>query len=123
MGIDLRDFLRTLERESPESLLTIQREVALDYDITACAFELEKEGKTPVLVFERVKGYPHRIVTNVFAERKRYAQIFGVSEEAFIGEWISRSNALQEPVSLSQQLFQKGCIIIDSKPIDHLCTG
>src|SRR6185437_12023452 len=48
------------------------------FDMTAVVFELERAGKNPVVVFDKVDGYNIPIVTNVAANRKLLAACLGV---------------------------------------------
>ena len=102
MNPDLRDFIKTVEREDPDNVLRISKQVGVKYEITSCALELEKQGKTPLLIFEIVEGYSQPVVTNVFGSRKKYAQILGVPEDLLIDEWVARSNSEIEPVEVSE---------------------
>ena len=52
----LRGFLRMVETEYPDELLRIRQPVDLAVRITALVFELERTGKSPVVVFENVRG-------------------------------------------------------------------
>jgi UbiD family decarboxylase len=99
---DLRDFIRTIEREDPDGVLRISEPVGVEYEIPSCALELEKQGKTPVLLFENVAGYEQPVVTNVFGSRKRYAQILGVPADLLIDEWVARNKTEIEPLEVSQ---------------------
>ena len=90
MNADLRTFLSELEAKSPEQVWRIREEVQGDYDIAAVIWELERRGETPVLWFERVGGAQFPLVTNVFADRRRYAAALGVPPDALADEWVAR---------------------------------
>ena len=74
----LRGFLRMVETEYPDELLRIQQPVDPRFDMTAIVFELERSGKNPVVVLERVDGYDMPVVTNVAANRRLLAACLGV---------------------------------------------
>ncbi|EWY36876.1 decarboxylase UbiD [Skermanella stibiiresistens SB22] len=74
----LRGFLDFVEREFPDDLLRIKQPVSSTFDMTSVAFELEKMGRDPVLVFEKVEGFDMPVVTNVAASRKLLAACLGV---------------------------------------------
>jgi 2,5-furandicarboxylate decarboxylase 1 len=74
----LRGFLHMVETEYPDELLRIQQPVDPRFDMTAIVFELERSGKNPVVVLERVDGYDMPVVTNVAANRRLLAACLGV---------------------------------------------
>jgi len=89
---DLRSFLREIERDSPGCLLRIADEVPLDHSATALAVALEKQGRLPILLFEKVKGYEFRVLANVCASREILARSIGAHHNAFnrrFGECLS----------------------------------
>ena len=113
MNPDLRDFINAVEREDPENVLRISEQVGTEYEITASALELEKQGKAPLLIFENVAGYDHTVVTNVFGSRRKYAQILGVPENSLLDEWRRRSNSETEPVVLEDGPVKERMMIGD----------
>ena len=52
---DLRSFLDEIWPRGAGELLTISEEVPLDYTSTALTLELERHGRPPVLLFNRVR--------------------------------------------------------------------
>jgi UbiD family decarboxylase len=74
----LRGFLRLVESEYPDELLRVRQPVDLHYDPTALVFELDHAGKSPVVVFENVRGNGMQLVTNVAGSRKLLAACLGV---------------------------------------------
>ena len=85
---DLRSFLEELENRDPHSILRFTEPVGLDFDVTAIAMELEQLGHSPVLWFDKVGESPFPVVTNLYADRQRYALALGVTEESLIETWI-----------------------------------
>ncbi len=78
MPKDLRSFLRDLTAGAPADLVTIDREIDPKFEITALQRHLEREGRSPTLLFKNVRnlrGEPSgfRLVTNVFADRRKCA--------------------------------------------------
>jgi len=94
----LRTFLDEVEAKAPDELWRVSREVDPDYEITALAMELERRGEHPVLWFERVRGTRFPIVTNVFADRRRFARALGVPVDALAEEWLARGDRRIPPV-------------------------
>src|SRR5271168_5192232 len=74
----LRGFLHMVETEYPEELLRIRQPIDPRFDMTAIVFELERAGKNPVVVLEKVDGYDMPVVTNVAANRRLLAACLGV---------------------------------------------
>jgi UbiD family decarboxylase len=74
----LRGFLRLVESEHPEELLRVRQPIDLRFDATALVFELDHAGKSPVVVFENVRGSAMQLVTNVAGNRKLLAACLGV---------------------------------------------
>ena len=74
----LRSFLRMVERDFPEELLRIRAPVRADLDITSLVFELERAGKSPVVIYENVEGHTMPVVTNIAGNRKLLAACLGV---------------------------------------------
>lgn len=74
----LRGFLKMVETEYPDEFLRIREKVDPHFDMTAIVFELERAGKNPVVVLEKVAGYDIPVVTNVAANRRLLAACLGV---------------------------------------------
>jgi len=74
----LRGFLRMVETEFPDEFLRIRQEVDTKFESTAMLFELDRAGRSPVVVFENIKGNHMQLVTNVAGSRKLLAACLGV---------------------------------------------
>ena len=94
----LRTFLQELESKSPDEIWRIRDEIEPGYEISALVLELERRGERPVLWFERVRGSRFPIVTNLFADRRRYARALGVGPESLADEWVARGDRRIPPV-------------------------
>jgi UbiD family decarboxylase len=77
----LRGFLAMVERDFPEELVKIREPVCTALEMTSLVFELERAGKSPVVVYENVAGHGMPVVTNVASNRKLLAACLGVSAE------------------------------------------
>jgi UbiD family decarboxylase len=75
----LRGFLRLVEMEYPDELLRVRAPIDLRFDATATVFELDRAGRSPVVVFENVRGHGMPLVTNVAGNRKLLAACLGVA--------------------------------------------
>src|SRR5215469_5885829 len=74
----MRGFLAMVARDYPEELVRIPEPVRREFDITATVFELERAGRSPVVVFERIEGFDMPVVTNVAGNRRLIAAALGV---------------------------------------------
>jgi UbiD family decarboxylase len=95
---NLRAFLQELEAKAPEEIWRVTDEVDRDFEIAALVMELERRGQSPVLWFERVRGSRFPVVTNIFADRRRYARALGVPLEGLAEEWLARNERRIAPV-------------------------
>ena len=84
MNPDLRSFLSDLRAVMPEQVLTIAEEVPLDYTSTALTLELERRGRHPVLLFERVAGHELRLAANLFGAREVLAAGIGATPDTLV---------------------------------------
>jgi 2,5-furandicarboxylate decarboxylase 1 len=74
----LRGFLRMVESEHPDEFLRIQHEIDPKFESTAMLFELDRAGRSPVVMFVKIKGHTTPLVTNVAGNRKLLASCLGV---------------------------------------------
>ena len=75
----MRGFLSQIEEAMPEEVLRIREPVRTHLEMTSLVFELERMGKSPVVVFENVEGHTMPVVTNIAGSRKILAHALGVS--------------------------------------------
>ncbi len=74
-------FLTMVEGDFPDELVRIREPVRRELDITATVFELERAGRSPVVVFERVEGFGMPVVTNIAGNRRLLAAAMGVEPD------------------------------------------
>src|SRR4051795_7817496 len=74
----LRGFLQMVEAKYPEELLRIHQPVDTRFEMTAIVFELERAGKSPVIIFQNPIANNMPVITNVAANRKLLAACLGV---------------------------------------------
>src|SRR5215475_860944 len=67
MPKDMRTYIRQLEEQRPDDLVTVRQEVDPQFGVTAIIQKLEEEGRFPVVFFERVKGSRLPLVINLTA--------------------------------------------------------
>lgn len=96
--MNLRRFIADLEQHTPAAVRRVHDELDSAYEITALVLELERRGEYPVLWFERVRGARFPVVTNVFADRARFAAALGVPLERLAEAWVARDVHRLPPV-------------------------
>jgi 2,5-furandicarboxylate decarboxylase 1 len=69
----LRGFLDTTAKTFPEEIIRITEPVGRSLEMTSVVFELDRLGKSPIVIFENVQGSKMPVVTNVAANRKLLA--------------------------------------------------
>jgi UbiD family decarboxylase len=94
---DLRAFIDDLEHRG--QLIRVQAEVDPDQEVTVIQHRVIAAGG-PALLFERVKGSPHRLVTNLFGTYRRVALACGEDPLA-LGERLARVVHRLMPPSLT----------------------
>ncbi len=80
MAQNLRSFLAELEACCPGDLLRIEREVSPVYEISAFVRKLDLLGRYNAVLFENVRGFEMPVVTNVLADRRKYALALNLPE-------------------------------------------
>ena len=75
----LRGFLEMVQRDFPQEILRIRETVRTDLDITSLVFELERAGRSPIVVYDAVEGHTMPVVTNIAGNRKLLAACLGVA--------------------------------------------
>ena len=96
-GQDLHRFLARYEDEHPDDVLRIAAPIDLDYDATAISFELARRGRSPLLLFENVRGSRFPVLMNLYGSRDRFAAALGVEPSMLIENWGSADAARVPP--------------------------
>lgn len=97
MYTDLRSFLSDLEKRG--QLVRISAEVDPNQEITIIQHRV-MASNGPALLFERIKGSPYRVVSNLFGTPQRVALACGASPRE-LGERLTRVAHQLMPPSLS----------------------
>jgi UbiD family decarboxylase len=77
----LRGFLAMVEADHPDEFLRVREPVETRFAMTAIVYELERAGKSPVILFEQPRPHGMHVVTNVAANRKLLAACLGVAPQ------------------------------------------
>jgi 2,5-furandicarboxylate decarboxylase 1 len=97
MPQDLRSYLDLIKRRKPDEFVIVSKEVDPAYEITALVVKMEKEARRrPVLLFEKVKGTPFPVLTNLHASRSRLALGMGVGPEDMLKTYL---RAMERPMA------------------------
>ena len=89
MAQDLRSYLDLIKRKKPEEFVIVLKEMDPAYEITALVVKLEKEARRrPVLLFEKVKGTPFPVLTNLHASRSRLALAMNSAPEDMLKTYL-----------------------------------
>ena len=91
---DLRSYLAELERAG--DLARIPPEVDPNQEVTVIQHRVQAAGG-PALLFERVKGSPWRLVTNLFGTRRRVEMVFGRHPAEIGGQIADLAEAIVPP--------------------------
>jgi len=83
MSKDLRQFLDALEKEMPEEIIHVKREVSPKYEAPALVAKLEQQGRFPVVLFEKVKGSSYKLLMNTHASVRRMCYALGIPFQNF----------------------------------------
>lgn len=78
---DLRNFIKLVEEKAPGDIIYYQEEVDPYYEITAIQKKFDISGYKPLIVFEKVKGYPYKVVVNVETSLPRFSVAMNLPEE------------------------------------------
>jgi len=97
MRQDLRSYLDLIKRGKPEEFVVVSKEMDPAYEMTALVVKLEKEGRRrPVLLFEKVKGTPFPVLTNLHASRSRLALAMGAAPQDMLTTYL---RAMERPIA------------------------
>jgi UbiD family decarboxylase len=94
MGADLRTFLEQVRQKWPEDWQIVKKAVDPQHEITGLVVRLEKEKRRPVVLFERVKGSPFPVVTNVHS-RARLALAMRSTPREMVKDYLA---AMERPI-------------------------
>jgi UbiD family decarboxylase len=97
MSQDLRGYLDLIKRQKADDLVIVSKEIDPAYELTALVVKLERERRRrPVIVFERVKGSPFPVITNLHASRSRLATAMRCAPQAMLATYL---RAMDKPIA------------------------
>ncbi len=107
---DLRGFIEFLEKEHPEQVVRISREVDPKFGVSGILERLERDGKFPLVIFENVKGSTIPLVANMHASFERLRLGLGMEHgdvKAFVKECAARQAHPIDPVMVDKAPVQE----------------
>ncbi|MEK9645157.1 MAG: UbiD family decarboxylase [Alphaproteobacteria bacterium] len=98
---DLRGFIEFLDKEHPEEIIRITKEVDPRFGVSGILTQLEKDGHFQAVIFENVKGSSIPLVANMHGSFQRLKYAIGMDEgdeKAFLREYAALEAHPIEPV-------------------------
>lgn len=99
---DLHDFVDSYTSAYPEDVLRITEPVPDSRDVAALVWRLSEQGRRDMIRFENLAGFPHEVVTNLFACRRRIARVLGVEGEDLHIAYQARARNLIVPEDVGE---------------------
>ena len=122
MAKDLHSYLEFLEKNHPEHVFHVTKEVNPEFEVTGIIAKLEKEKRFPVVVFDNVKGSKIPVIINMHADFSRLAMSIGLPHDAgikqFTDEYAKREAAPIEPVMVSSSEAPVHQVIWEGDDVD-----
>ncbi len=91
---DWRIYIDQLAKSDPAQIIRVQDEIRPAYEITAFMSELERQGSSPLTIFQNVKGYSSPVVTNLLGSRSRIALALNSNGQELYKEYSQRVKSL-----------------------------
>ena len=116
----LRSFLQELEARG--ELARIREEVDADQEITIIQHRVQAQGG-PTLLFERVKGSPYRLVSNLFGTPGRVAGVFGGAPDAIGHRLVRLAEAIMPPSPKGLWKMRREFPVFLRSRLKHVSSG
>ena len=100
---DLRGFIEYLDKEHPEEIIRISKEVDPKFGVTGILDRLEKDGHFQAVIFENVKGSDIPLVANMHGNFARLRYAIGM-EEGDEKSFLKAYAALEEVVKTGDDI-------------------
>ena len=112
----MRGFLAMVERQYPEELVRIRAPVRCELDITATVFELERAGRSPVVIFENIEGFDMPVVTNLAGNRRLIAAAMRVDPSALATTFRERCQDYRPVERVEHAPWQE--LVVEGEDVD-----
>ena len=116
----MRGFLRIVERDHPDEIVRIVEPVRRELDITSAVFELERAGRSPVMIFESVEGFDMPVVTNLAGNRRLLAAALGVEQAELPAAYRARCQNYTPVERVEQAPWQETTVEADDLDLARL---
>src|SRR5215510_11425013 len=107
---DLRGFIEFLEKEHPEHVVRIKKEVDPKFGVSGILERLERDGRFPLVIFENVKGSKMPLVANMHASFERLRLGLGMEKggvREFVAECAARQAHPIDPIDVTSAPVQE----------------
>ena len=107
---DLRGYIEFLEKEHPEEIIRITKEVDPKFGVTGILDKLEKDGHFEAVIFENVKGSDVPLVANMHGSFGRLKYAIGMEEgveKAFLRNYAALEANPIAPVKVDKAPVQE----------------
>jgi UbiD family decarboxylase len=112
----MRGFLAMVERDYPDEVVHIREPVRRELDITATVFELERAGRSPVVIFEKIEGFEMPVVTNLAGNRRLIAAAMEVEPAALATAFRDRCQNYRAVERVDHAPWQE--VVIEGDAVD-----
>jgi len=86
-------FLDMVKKKAPDLIATVKREVDPKYELAGVVAKLEKEGRTPIVIFNKVKGTEFPVICNLVAGLRQQALSLDTTEQKMNEEFRKRESS------------------------------
>ena len=117
----MRGFLAMVERDYPDEIVRISEPVRRELDITSTVFELERVGRSPVVIFEKVEGFDMPVVTNLAGNRRLIAAAMEVEPGALATTFRERCQNYRPTERVDRAPWQER--VIEGDAVDLAQSG
>ncbi len=122
MAKNLQSYIAFLDKNYPEHIYHVTKEVNPEFEVTAIIAKLEREGRFPVVVFHNIKGSVIPVVINMHADFQRLAMAIGLPYDAkirdFTNEYGRREVAPIKPVLVNSEDAPVQQVVWEGKDVD-----
>jgi 2,5-furandicarboxylate decarboxylase 1 len=98
---DLRSFLDDIKRRGSDWYVEVEKEVDPKYEPVALMRKLQFEGRSPTVMFEKVRGFEMPVVSWVASNFSHLAAAFDTTEDGLIAEYSKREQNMIPPRHVS----------------------
>jgi 2,5-furandicarboxylate decarboxylase 1 len=112
----MRGFISEIERAMPEEVLRLREPVRTRLEMTSLVFELERMGRSPIVVFESVEGHTMPVVTNIAGNRKVLAHTLGCGVAELPAAFRERCTRYTPVETVSQPAWDE--VVLEGEQVD-----